>query len=1439
MNFIHKISAKVSSPKPSISAAMVGGLLLFSLSLCHADVTGRYVRVENPTAGLMAWRQIEIYSNGQNIVAKHPEMFSGTVYPDHNIKTGDGAEMTDGVTDTSARGVYFPASLKETDLNPWFEVDLGRAFPLGKIVLYGASYPERQYLDKGNRVITILDNDRHVVWTSKWNYYDKNKYPGGVFTFAPSIEETNSNPLIGRTVSEGTGSWIAMGWLLDAEQVQPPPDAEKRMEHFAARNSPAEIEKLARDFFSELDDTVPELAGARQLYAEGKYQEALDSWKEYWFAKMKRLNRHAGVHTEYSSYATQGDDLVNGLMVTISAREARAVRYIPGQIPWINLPNPSDESAMDAALSDCEQKAQVGKVTRPLLEAYSRNPDPKYIKTWADVMDDWSLNFFNDAEKTPYEVENLFTFDPCNQWGDMMEDMSDAAVTHPELVKLMPASTLARVQLLALQKYSSAWWYQNRYTTFIHISSGLCAWDIVLPYIMEFRSGQRAMVEWRQSMERYMTMATEPDGSPTDIGDEGHMEFAPQLGFPVGRLEATDPKPDWYTPGWRNRFMAWDDNSFKYFLRHPSPGGYDHRTGVAYRPERWTSTTQHYTTSHIYPFKPPFISRDKEIYSIPEVRRILDALGHVSTGRPFTTDPALAPVIAKEQQSHDDIVALLGADKPGPPHINSDWMPYTGSYYFRSGWNDNDAFLSMLAAGSRGGSSSLFGGDRRPQYTSFWNYDYNFPLFSGDPIYVDGLPPQQLYGHFDTCKPGTKIDVLTGAEQKPAPFRWLSSDLYSYGEAIFNGAYQQPPDFQGPWDYRLKMNPPGPAVTGVKNSRQILQLRNSRLFIITDTIAGSDLSTHTFSVGYNLALSSKSEGAPKPLAPDQLQIDEQNEILRANNPDGPSVSIYQFSDQPIHYQKGPDASLDYQAYAPRLGSSIGIANQQITASCTDSSELKLVTLVCSRDRKINERIASTQPFNDNGIVGFHATLVDGSQIWYLSAPAGGAKLDCGPASAQGEALLAVVDNKGLSGILLGGSSLSLGGQGVTLKNPDVQFSVSGGEVKTLGIYTPIDPVSFEPNRNTFADSETVQMSSNTPNVEIHYTTDGSQPTAASPLYKGPIKITESTEFAARAYRVDSPGKPMDADDFEINGTKFTEATYGWFYKKALHPALDLSEKDLQQGLNYDYLQAPWWKLFASEHWLPAEGGGVVNREMDLSKMPIGTPYGVRFRGYIKIPGDGAYTFEAPQEFTSMENVPGYDLRVYVDGEEWYLTQWWHGQGTWTIPLKQGFHEFQVDFADARTNPWRKTGMWNYYPRPWVIHKGNPSDILISGPGIEHSRIPAEWLYRKGEPRLYADEKILVDSRTELNCDWNKRIDASLAGVTDLYFKTTGEAKDVFAGLAFVGADGTKVTFGDVSSGAVRNTDKNVLIVHLTKQFDHLTGVLKLPDGQNAVIGSSS
>jgi hypothetical protein len=58
---------------------------------------------------------------------------------------------------------------------------------------------------------------------------------------------------------------------------------------------------------------------------------------------------------------------------------------------------------------------------------------------------------------------------------------------------------------------------------------------------------------------------------------------------------------------------------------------------------------------------------------------------------------------------------------------------------------------------------------------------------------------------------------------------------------------------------------------------------------------------------------------------------------------------------------------------------------------------------------------------------------------------------------------------------------------------------------------------LSPNGGTFEDSVTVSVSSPTPGAEIHYTTDGSEPTESSPLYSGAFVLTATTTVRARAF----------------------------------------------------------------------------------------------------------------------------------------------------------------------------------------------------------------------------------------------------------------------------------------------------------------------------------
>jgi hypothetical protein len=114
--------------------------------------------------------------------------------------------MTDGQKDTRQRGPSF--NVPSETIDPWFEIDLGKPVAVEKIVLYGSRFTERGYMDKGHRIVTLLDAGRRVVWAAKRNYYDKGAFPEGVYAFAPATEKS---PVIGTQIPENTGDWVPMG----------------------------------------------------------------------------------------------------------------------------------------------------------------------------------------------------------------------------------------------------------------------------------------------------------------------------------------------------------------------------------------------------------------------------------------------------------------------------------------------------------------------------------------------------------------------------------------------------------------------------------------------------------------------------------------------------------------------------------------------------------------------------------------------------------------------------------------------------------------------------------------------------------------------------------------------------------------------------------------------------------------------------------------------------------------------------------------------------------------------------------------------------------------------------------------------------------------------------------------------------------------------------
>jgi hypothetical protein len=124
--------------------------------------------------------------------------------------------------------------------------------------------------------------------------------------------------------------------------------------------------------------------------------------------------------------------------------------------------------------------------------------------------------------------------------------------------------------------------------------------------------------------------------------------------------------------------------------------------------------------------------------------------------------------------------------------------------------------------------------------------------------------------------------------------------------------------------------------------------------------------------------------------------------------------------------------------------------------------------------------------------------------------------------------------------------------------------------------------------------------------------------------------------------------------------------------------------------------------------------------------PGGSAFLVRYEGYLDLPADGVYTFHAPREFVIPDCDPGYDLRVFVDGEEWWPTMRWHALGTWSRALARGPHKFRVIFVDTRTKPY-KYETWQNWPNLAVLWQGTAPELELSGPGLTRRPIPEAWL----------------------------------------------------------------------------------------------------------------
>jgi alpha-L-fucosidase len=217
----------------------------------------------------------------------------------------------------------------------------------------------------------------------------------------------------------------------------------------------------------------------------------------------------------------------------------------------------------------------------------------------------------------------------------------------------------------------------------------------------------------------------------------------------------------------------------------------------------------------------------------------------------------------------------------------------------------------------------------------------------------------------------------------------------------------------------------------------------------------------------------------------------------------------------------------------------------------------------------------------------------------------------------------------------------------------------------------------------FVGSGVVRVTTDRKNVQVRYTTDGSEPAEASPEVTGAITLTRTATVKARVFRGPRAVSGVTAATFTRVQPRPAEQPAG------VLPGLDV---DVVEG---EFTALPGFSQ-------PQIAKTTTAQDFDLSVRPRDTAFALRYRGYVRAPATGVYHFFLTSDDGSRMWV-GETPLIDNDGP--------HGAKEVSAPvaLEAGWHPITVGMFQA-------TG-------------GLELQVSWSGPGIPKARVPAGALGR--------------------------------------------------------------------------------------------------------------
>jgi alpha-L-fucosidase len=227
------------------------------------------------------------------------------------------------------------------------------------------------------------------------------------------------------------------------------------------------------------------------------------------------------------------------------------------------------------------------------------------------------------------------------------------------------------------------------------------------------------------------------------------------------------------------------------------------------------------------------------------------------------------------------------------------------------------------------------------------------------------------------------------------------------------------------------------------------------------------------------------------------------------------------------------------------------------------------------------------------------------------------------------------------------------------------------------------PPAISAPAEIFTDALPVTITLDRDDVAIRYTVDSKPPTDVSPAVAGPVVLTSTAAITAQAFR---------------NGRPVSPSVSRVFRKVTPIPAAAIA--NAVPGLKFTCVEGEFKTLPDFAAMKPAAEG--TTEAFDLARRTRDAGFALRFRGYIRVPKTGIYTFSLKSDDGSRLWIGDY-LVVDNDGV--------HGsrEQSGAVALAEGLQPVTVAMFD----------------------QGGGFDLEVSyqGPGVARQRIPASVLFR--------------------------------------------------------------------------------------------------------------